>query len=72
MVDELEVAPVWMATVQGAVAKFNEASPDEQEVICLRLGENYGPWLRQGAYQNREQAVADCGECCCVDWPGKI
>ena len=23
MVDELEVAPVWMATVQGAVAKFN-------------------------------------------------
>ena len=43
MVDELEVAPVWMATVQGAVAKFNEASPDEQEVICLRLGENYEP-----------------------------
>ena len=43
MVDELEVAPMWMATVQGAVAKFNEASPDEQEVICLRLGENYGP-----------------------------
>src|SRR6516162_6980048 len=31
MVDELEVAPVWMATVQGAVAKFNEASPDEEE-----------------------------------------
>ena len=43
MVDELEVAPMWMATVQGAVAKFNEASPDEQEVICLRLGEDYGP-----------------------------
>src|SRR6516165_4748610 len=43
MVDEPEVGPMWMATVQGAVAKFKGDSAEEQEVICVGLGEEYGP-----------------------------
>src|SRR5262245_49056211 len=44
MVDERSnVAPVWMATVRDAVEKFKGASVEEQEVICVSLGEKCAP-----------------------------
>src|SRR5262245_24924123 len=66
MVDEPEVGSMWMATVQGAVAKFNEASPDEQDVICLRLAEDYGPEAADKARElvkaERTRVLADAVE----------
>jgi len=64
MVDEPEVGPMWMATVQGAVAKFKEASPEEQEIICLRLEEDYGVEAATKAKDlfKAERAVAEAVE----------
>src|SRR6516162_669026 len=42
MVDEPEVALRWIGVVEGAVAKFEGDSAEEQEVICVKLGEEYG------------------------------
>ena len=42
MVDEPKVVPMWMGVVEGAVAKFKGDSAEEQEVICVGLGEEYG------------------------------
>jgi hypothetical protein len=44
MTDERSnVVSLWMATVRDAVAKFGGASVEEQEVIGVGLGEEYGP-----------------------------
>src|SRR5262249_31128855 len=42
MVDEPQVVPMWMGVVEGAVAKFKGDSAEEQEVICVGLGDEYG------------------------------
>ena len=42
MVDEPKVVPMWMGVVEGAVAKFKGDSAEEQEVICVGLGDEYG------------------------------
>jgi len=43
MVDErTNVVPLWMALVRDAVEKFKEASVEEQEVICVGVGQKCG------------------------------
>src|SRR6516162_4088417 len=43
MTDERSnVVPLWMAVVRDAVEKFKEASIEEQEVICVGLGQKCG------------------------------
>src|SRR6516225_3640140 len=43
MVDvRTNVVPMWMALVRDAVEKFKEASVEEQEVICVGVGQKCG------------------------------
>jgi len=43
MVDERSnVVPLWMAVVRDAVEKFKAASAEEQDVICVELGQKCG------------------------------
>src|SRR5262245_26513582 len=41
MADNPKVVPIWMGTVEDAVAKFKDRSAEEQEVICQGLAEKY-------------------------------
>src|SRR5262245_35613164 len=43
MTEKGKVVPMWMGVVEGAVAKFKAASPEEQEFISIGLGDEYGP-----------------------------
>jgi putative DNA primase/helicase len=36
------VVPIWMGVVEDAVAKYKNVSPEEQEVICEGIKEEYG------------------------------
>ena len=43
MTDERKIVPLWIGAVEDAVAKFKEASVEEQEIICVGLGQKCAP-----------------------------
>jgi hypothetical protein len=64
MTEKGKVVPMWMGVVEGAVGKFKAASSEEQEIICVGLGDEYGAEAAEKAREmfRARRAVAEVVE----------